>query len=310
MLDSSLTQHTSFPTRYRAGNKPSLLDLIITESDNNISHIGSSPPLGKSDHIVIHFNFAISPFPRSCRTTRLNYSKADYTLINEMISSIDWVDEFANLTSEQALAILDKFLCDIRCALIPEVSTIHSNRPKWLNRATKTVLNRKKRAWDRYKKNPSPVSYENYLKSRAEAASSVFSAKHNFEKKLLQGSAKNPKQLFSYINRQQSSKSPIAIQPCNGPLLTSPQDVASALNTYFHSVFQSRSFPLNAPLPPTGPFQHALSVTTDVVYQHLSALLKDCAESLCSPLTIIFNLCIKEGSFPDSWKRATVCPNP
>ena len=56
-LNASLNQHVNFTTRYRAGNKPSLLDLVITDSQNSIAKLGSSHPLGKSDHLVIHFDF-------------------------------------------------------------------------------------------------------------------------------------------------------------------------------------------------------------------------------------------------------------
>jgi len=69
-----------------------------------------------------------------------------------MIASIDWEDELADLTAEEALRILDKFLNDIRQMYIPSVPKKVNSKPKWLNRATKTAINRKKHAWDKYKK--------------------------------------------------------------------------------------------------------------------------------------------------------------
>ena len=37
-------------------------------------------------------------------------------------------------------------------------------------------------------------------------------------------------------------------------------------------------------------------------------MIKLCGNSLCKPLAIIFNDCLKEGKFPSNWKKAHVVP--
>ena len=37
-------------------------------------------------------------------------------------------------------------------------------------------------------------------------------------------------------------------------------------------------------------------------------VVRDCANVLAEPLTIIFNLSLKTGTFPDIWKRSQICP--
>ena len=54
--DLGLYQLITEPTRYRSGQEPSLLDLIMTSDDNLISNIDLKAPLGKSDHVVIEFS--------------------------------------------------------------------------------------------------------------------------------------------------------------------------------------------------------------------------------------------------------------
>ena len=39
-------------------------------------------------------------------------------------------------------------------------------------------------------------------------------------------------------------------------------------------------------------------------------LIKEFAPEIALPLTCIFNLCLKEGNFPESWKTATIIPVP
>ena len=57
--DLFLVQHVEKPIRYREGQKPSLLDLILTDNDMYIDEIYHASPLGKSDHEVLHFTTLI-----------------------------------------------------------------------------------------------------------------------------------------------------------------------------------------------------------------------------------------------------------
>ena len=55
--DSFLYQHVRECTRYRAGDEPSVLDLLFTNEENMINSITYKPGLGKSDHLQLEFSF-------------------------------------------------------------------------------------------------------------------------------------------------------------------------------------------------------------------------------------------------------------
>ena len=55
--DNYLYQHVNHPTRYRDGQVPSLLDLVMTNEEGMIEDMQFLPGLGKSDHWVIDFDF-------------------------------------------------------------------------------------------------------------------------------------------------------------------------------------------------------------------------------------------------------------
>ena len=55
--DFFLFQHVREPTRFREGQIPSVLDLILTNEENMVEKIDYLPSLGKSDHVVLGFNF-------------------------------------------------------------------------------------------------------------------------------------------------------------------------------------------------------------------------------------------------------------
>ena len=45
------------PTRVRHGQEPSVLDLVLTNEEGMIENIEYGNPLGKSDHLVLTFEF-------------------------------------------------------------------------------------------------------------------------------------------------------------------------------------------------------------------------------------------------------------
>ncbi|GAA51917.1 hypothetical protein CLF_107012 [Clonorchis sinensis] len=77
---SAWTQHVVAPTRYRAGQQPSLLDLVITNEKHFADQVTMSAPLGHSDHCVLTFDFicywARNPEPQ---TWIRNFCRADFS---------------------------------------------------------------------------------------------------------------------------------------------------------------------------------------------------------------------------------------
>ena len=55
--DCFLYQHITKPIRIRADTEPSLLDLILTDEESQVSEVRYLWPLGASDHSVITFKF-------------------------------------------------------------------------------------------------------------------------------------------------------------------------------------------------------------------------------------------------------------
>ncbi len=57
LKQNNLSQHVTKPTRVRGTDKPSTLDLVITNEVNMVSDVEYHSPLGKSDHSVLLFNY-------------------------------------------------------------------------------------------------------------------------------------------------------------------------------------------------------------------------------------------------------------
>ena len=85
-VESALTlgwyQHIQQNTRFRQGDTPSLLDLLVTKDEDMIRNLMYDSPIGKSDHVVIKFLCNCFGEAKN-RKERLRYYNGDYLgLIN------------------------------------------------------------------------------------------------------------------------------------------------------------------------------------------------------------------------------------
>ncbi|CAK1583514.1 unnamed protein product [Parnassius mnemosyne] len=86
---SNLQQLVDKHTRYREGNRPSYLDLVLTNEDSLIASIDHQAPIGKSDHTCLLATIELQTQNQQTQhKTRLNVNKADYDKINTKLLSM------------------------------------------------------------------------------------------------------------------------------------------------------------------------------------------------------------------------------
>ena len=99
--DSYLIQHQIENTRYRQGQKPSLIDLVLTNKEELIDNITTCAGLGKSDHCTLIVKLACTGGKKQ-HIPRPLFNKADFEKINNDLSEIDWCNDLENLDVEDA----------------------------------------------------------------------------------------------------------------------------------------------------------------------------------------------------------------
>ena len=90
LQDCFLTQHVTGPTRFRTGQIPSTLDLLLTNEGGMVRNLSYQPGLGHSDHIILSFNVACYTERRTSSEVTANYHKGNYDLLREMLDGVDW----------------------------------------------------------------------------------------------------------------------------------------------------------------------------------------------------------------------------
>ena len=74
-----------------------MLDLVFTNDEYFISEITSLPPLGKSDHVTISFDFQCYFNITGCRNYKYIYGRGDYQSMTSELLNINWTTLFKGL---------------------------------------------------------------------------------------------------------------------------------------------------------------------------------------------------------------------
>ena len=94
--DCYFYQHIEQVTRTRGNDNPSLIDLVFTDEEMQISDIQHLSPLGKSDHSVITLTFNCY-LDYSKPKERYLYNKGDYDEMKKHLASSHWAQEYSVL---------------------------------------------------------------------------------------------------------------------------------------------------------------------------------------------------------------------
>ena len=90
--DCFLHQHVTERTRFRSGEEPSLLDLVLSMEEGMFYNLEYQPGRGDSDHVSLIFDL-ISYTNRSQNTQpQPNYFKTNFANIRNKLGNINWED--------------------------------------------------------------------------------------------------------------------------------------------------------------------------------------------------------------------------
>ena len=316
------------PTHRRILQKPSTIDLILTNNDF-CSQIEYLPPLGKSHHSVLEFKLAMSKsqITNTCKTDKYIIDKADFDGMRHYIKQLNLEKAFLNskdLSVEDSWKIINNAILDARDKYVPKVTFSNnkkSNNKDPLPQYILLKIKTKRRLFKIYNKYPTQDNYNSYARARNQVKWETRKFIVNKEKTLAKDVKLNPKRFYQYISSKHKVNDPVAdlIKP-DGSLTNSDDEKAEVLNNFFSSIFINEN---NDTLPDFNCGKDIsldnVTVTKEHMLKKLLSLnaskspgpdgihprqLKELAHELAAPLTILFETCMHEGKVPMSWKLA------
>ena len=248
--DCFLFQHVQEPTRARGNDDPSLIDLILTNEEHQVSDVVHHAPLGKSDHSVITFKYhCYLDFskPKTC----YQYHKADFDAMISELESSNWKDTFMlearNMGPEAAWELLKAKLIDLRNKFVPstEIKTGIGMKGSFpIDKTAQHAIKKKHslhRRWIKCKKRGNQSLRDAYNKLRSKVKKLIRQSKRSFEKGIASESKSNPKRFWKYARSKLRTKSGVSplLQDKKNPqsLRFDDKEKAEILQDQFCSVF-------------------------------------------------------------------------
>ena len=242
-----LFQHVTEPTRRRGKDKPSLIDLLITEDSQNLHQkVIHDAPFGKGDILKWQYLMGIADIDVTEERDeqlpkKLNVNKGDYTKLNALLKDIDWSKKFENKSLSECTDIFYQITSEVINECVPMKKPGKgkmSDSPPWMDRRARKQIKQKECAWRRYVGSRSYSKYLDYVKYRNQTNKKLRKIKKEFEQKLASECKTNPKAFYRYANfKSKSRKNVIRLKNAAGKVSMSNKENADTLNTYFASIF-------------------------------------------------------------------------
>ena len=190
----------------------------------------------------------------------------------------------------------------------------------WFDTELRKALRQRNRAWKNFKSTGS--GYEHYQSIRNKCSSMKLSKRETYEENLAIASSSSPKRLFAYLNRRTRSDCRVSLTNPNGERMTA-QDMAEIFAVQYAETYAPDLEPipviddkasnpwLDDDISPNEvkEFLHILNFNKSPGPDGIHPLvLKELADVIAMPLTVLFNMSIQCGKLPSEWKTAVIKP--
>ncbi|XP_043199039.1 uncharacterized protein LOC122368836 [Amphibalanus amphitrite] len=162
--ECGLTQHVTKATRYRAGERSSSLDIILSNEEGLVTNLAYHPPIGNSDHMLLQFEVCCYMQPEVVKEGRLNLNKGNYLRLNNLIRRRQWRDEM-HMDMQERYDTFKTELAHLVNACVPKACP-RKNRSIYINREALRLKNRKKKLWAAYTREMDDISHARYVRCK------------------------------------------------------------------------------------------------------------------------------------------------
>ena len=323
--DLFLTEVIKEPTRLRGTDTPSNLDWVLTDNVDCILDKVIGQPLGLSDHSLIEVTYQCITANETDGSENYSFFNGNYSSMREDFNNIDWQYELENKDTQQTWDIIHNKLTGLIERHVPMKKYTHSKNPPWYGRDVGTLSNKKRKYWHKYRKNPSPNTWQDYTKARNELSHKIERLKEDYENKIAIESKQNPKKFWKYVNSKTKSKGKISVLiNKNKHEVCDDFEKAEILNNHFASVFTKENLdniPDFSPDISDPMIMETIDINETDIKDLLKELdpgkssgpdglngriLKELIDGITPIIKILFTRSLSEGKLPYQWKEAHV----
>jgi hypothetical protein len=322
--DCFLSQLVDKPTR-----GDNILDLVLTTNEALVEDVHITEPIGGSDHNTVTFSMCIQPQVVNWETEYLNYKCADFKSMRSLLSNSDWAKLFEDKHIDQMWNIFYEVLQSAVNRFVPKKRRGKVRKPRWWTKKIEHLRKRKLALWKRYTTSNDYDDYVRYKQELNKATQEIRASKRKLEQRIARKIKEDPKAFHAYVRGNMKTKDVVGpLTDENGEVITDDYSTANKLNDYFSSVF-TEEVTENLPEPPMMFQEDRDQMLKEIVFSQdaikksikklktnkapgidsiVPLVLKECADQIALPLSLLFTQSLNEEKVPEEWKRANVTP--
>ena len=316
-----ISQHVNEATHV-SGNT---LDLIFSSSENLIGNVERDGRIGGSDHETLICTVGF-PIERKDKIDMVrDYAKGNYEEMRKNMN-MNWEQIMEHMTVEESWNMIKMKLEEETEKNVPYRERKEKCEPRWMTREIKTLMGKKKRMWKKARSGNAKAK-EDYKKVEKELKKKIRNGKSALERKVAKNAKQNPRLFYSYLKGERGNRQRVGpLKDENGQLIVDPKHQAEVLNEYFASVFTSYE---GSELPTKEAMEMKEGNLEDIRFEAKKIeekiqemrtesapgpdgisprILKEVAHQISTPLAMLFNKSMQNGSIPDDWRKANVTP--